>query len=61
MKYTALSLLVIGVASVNAGTVTTSSSSSGSGSASLNNYGAIGTTLLASGQAKQVGAAMNGW
>ncbi len=56
MKYAALSLFVIGVA--NAGTVVTHSS--GSGAVNNNQFGAINTPILGSGQAAQL-AAGAGW
>lgn len=70
MKYTALSLFVIGVASVNAGTVVSTSSSSGSSVGNTVNFGSTSTPLLGSGNAQHIAAAqgtaagagaMNGW
>lgn len=57
MKYTALTLLVIGVATVNAGTVVSTSSSSGASNnnALVNKQGAV-FSELASGQAQHVAA-----
>lgn len=60
MKYTALTLLVVGVA--NAGTIVSSSTSSGS--VANNQFGAISTPLLGSGSASQVASKLgstNGW
>lgn len=71
MKYTALTLIVIGVATVNAGTVVSSSSSSGANQNSglVGKQGAV-FSELASGQAQNVankggmasgGAQLQGW
>ena len=58
MKYTALSLFVIGVASVNAGTVATfsSGSSSNNGQVGLVNGQGANTQVLPAGSAKAIAA-----
>jgi hypothetical protein len=66
MKTIALSLFVIGVATVNAGTVTTSSSSSGSGNNVNNAFANLqpsGSAQLIAAQGGSVagGVSTNGW